>query len=592
MPSKSDDKPRAPYTALIYVHGMGSQRRFEETSRLIDSMDRLLTNQKDSGDDRGIIRGIKPESELDHFSADHAVTYIDSQYVRPAHDKDGPYSKVRFYEAYWAPVMAGMNSPWRVAKWILRQVLRPIATLRTPWRERQRLHRSALADLLEQKKSVPQAKDLGLYKTMLRLYREFHKLDVKSKPEYAEGTFEQFQSFVGAEAESDKDALLSLAKEWRNRYVFLELQNAVVLGTIFLAIMLLIGWLIWFVFLGMGALSGLSASLKIESLMEALQPSLTAAAGILVSLAGAIGLGGFLTNYMGDVEAWATYEETNERHEKRSKVIKVCSDLIRHVLQDEACERAVIVSHSLGTSVAHDTLLHLARHNKAANPENPMEAPIDLEKISHFFTLASPIDKISYFFESQRSKSHRYIRVVEDLRGDIGTEPFTKNKTHRNTHWINFWDEADVISGAIQSPTNRDRFDHRVDNVHVPSLAFPAPGKAHSAYFENATVIRTIYESTYWNTYGYDTLVKPDPKHKKGYDYESVALRPGAPRGEARRLHVPIVLAPWLAVIGTIGVFAKSSVVTWIGFGPMWAIIGIAFLAWLFNRSKPNKDPL
>ncbi|MGD9332157.1 MAG: hypothetical protein PVJ53_12650, partial [Desulfobacterales bacterium] len=91
-------------------------------------------------------------------------------------------------------------------------------------------------------------------------------------------------------------------------------------------------------------------------------------------------------------------------------------DLISHVLQDPDCKRAVMVAHSLGTAVAHDVLLQAARHNRAYNATDPISGPIPLEKMTHWVTFGSPIDKIQYFFESYKSRHHRYKRVVEELR--------------------------------------------------------------------------------------------------------------------------------------------------------------------------------
>jgi hypothetical protein len=98
-----------------------------------------------------------------------------------------------------------------------------------------------------------------------------------------------------------------------------------------------------------------------------------------------------------------------------------------HVLNDPTCERVTIVAHSLGTSIAHDALLALTRRNRAHQAGDPIAGPVPLKKIEHFVTMGSPIDKIEYFFESYSSSSHRYKRVIEALRGDIGTPPFSRN---------------------------------------------------------------------------------------------------------------------------------------------------------------------
>jgi pimeloyl-ACP methyl ester carboxylesterase len=216
---------------------------------------------------------------------------------------------------------------------------------------------------------------------------------------------------------------------------------------------------------------------------------------IAASLAGLVGIGRFLTDYLGDVEAWATYEETDIKHMARNKVLDQSLELLTHVLGDPACERVTVIAHSLGTSVAHDALLALTRRNRAFKPEDPIAGPVPMNKIEHFVTMGSPIDKIEYFFESYSSPSHRYKRVVEALRGDIGAPPFTRNR-HPYIHWINFWDQGDAISGALHSPASAVDFNQRVDNVHVANFGFRS-GASHGGYFNNRTVIDALFRIIY-----------------------------------------------------------------------------------------------
>ena len=54
----------AKYTAVIYTHGMGSQRRFEETSRLVDSIDNYLSHShRSEGQSKGYLTKIRPRLE-------------------------------------------------------------------------------------------------------------------------------------------------------------------------------------------------------------------------------------------------------------------------------------------------------------------------------------------------------------------------------------------------------------------------------------------------------------------------------------------------------------------------------------------------
>ena len=99
-------KPK--HTSVIYVHGIGSQRRYEETSRLIDSLDTYLTHQADAGTPQGLIRGIDPVMEPLRAERTGIISYIRT---RLTHRPGQPVPEVRFYEIYWAPVMAEQKSP-------------------------------------------------------------------------------------------------------------------------------------------------------------------------------------------------------------------------------------------------------------------------------------------------------------------------------------------------------------------------------------------------------------------------------------------------------------------------------------------------
>jgi hypothetical protein len=70
-----------------------------------------------------------------------------------------------------------------------------------------------------------------------------------------------------------------------------------------------------------------------------LNPSWTCAAGLGVSLFFFSGVKGFPADYMGGVESWATYEETDIKHGQCSKVIEHGTAVINHVLVQDCCRR-------------------------------------------------------------------------------------------------------------------------------------------------------------------------------------------------------------------------------------------------------------
>lgn len=105
-----------------------------------------------------------------------------------------------------------------------------------------------------------------------------------------------------------------------------------------------------------------------------------------------------------------------------------------------------------------------------------------------------------YFFESHKGKYHRYNRVVEDVRGDIGTRPFSYGGEAR-IHWFNFWDRGDIISGSVEtaSPDNPKLFETAVHNHEVASFSLPIGGASHGAYFTNRYFVGTVYEVVFTN---------------------------------------------------------------------------------------------
>lgn len=545
------------YTSVIYFHGMGDQRRFEETSRLIDRIDTHLGAEHDRGVASGLLTRIKAADEPDRTDPNGIVPFVTTHYL-PAPGAWDQVATVRYYEVYWAPVMAGQKSALGVLKWMARQQLRPFQTLGSPWRERQRLRRAALVSLFEHGREPPRGVEARDLSRMIGQYDDFEGLAAQRA--YPRGTFKEFLAFVAAANADRPDTAkrqLILAQSWRRFYRNEELRNAFALFTLGLLLVLLAATAVGGVLLLLGALQSVAPLQPLLKAAKVEAPTLGAAASLAGSLALLL-LGKFLTDYMGDVEAWATYSETDEKNERRNRILERGMDVFRHVLADPRCERVAVVSHSLGASIAHDTLLALARRNKAASPSNVAKGPADMSKIEHFVTMGSPIDKIEYFFESYRSASHRYKRVVEALRGDIGSYPFCANR-RPHIHWVNFWDEGDAISGALQSPASVVKTSQQVDNVHVRGFEFPAPGASHSGYFNNRTVISSLFAMIYLRANSFVALptLKGRPK-----DFESAYLGPGEPVGEARVFLLPAALVPWM-IAAALALWGASQVFAW-----------------------------
>ena len=597
---KSDtkaDRPASKYVGVIYVHGMGSQRRYEETSRLIDAIDQYLGNSSRlRNDHKGDLRDIRPHEEPSRTDPKTYFTYIGTKLLKRVNGKVHDVREARFFEVYWAPVMAGQGSSWGVVKWVFSQVHRPWQTMRSPWRERQRLRRASLAKLREQKKKWPQGIGYADFDALDCCYDEFEGW--AALRDWPAGIFADFLAFLETNKTKDADLagrLATLAKAWFASYEREERRNAFLLVTLGLGLVLAAFCAVVSTLLLLQHVSGWEVLVKAQSpLLQAalpeLNPTPSTAVGMVLSLAAVLGINGFLTAYLGDVQAWATYEETDEKHVRRNKVIAQGVDVITHVVNDDRCERAIVVSHSLGTSIAHDTLLSIARANRAYNARDPISGPVRLDKIEHFVTIASPIDKINYFFESYGSQYHRYKRVVEEVRGDIGTPPFARNRSKPYVHWVNFWDEGDIISGALRSPANSRELTFPVDNVCIANLAFPDPSASHSAYFGNRTVIGHVFEMIYNAAYSFERLPLVTGK---GYDYASAYLGPGAKRGRARAYFALALAMPWLGLAALV-LYCFGWLVP-IRYTLLWLLVACAaalVAAFVYGWKRSQLEPL
>ena len=99
---------RASYSSVVYFHGMGSQRRYEETSRLVDCLDKYLVRQHRGGNSLGMLRNIRVRVEplRGDPQPKGIIGYIRTIFSGGPKAEAEPPRSVRFYEVYWAPVMA------------------------------------------------------------------------------------------------------------------------------------------------------------------------------------------------------------------------------------------------------------------------------------------------------------------------------------------------------------------------------------------------------------------------------------------------------------------------------------------------------
>ena len=513
MPGTKSNKEK--FTAVVYFHGMGEQKRYQEASRLVDSLDRFYRNQND--EEKSISEEIEAKSEISIADETRTVGYISLKHKSKAY---------RFYEAYWANITADGVKWLEVLTWLLKQTLVPFKAVFASWREMGRLKRSIFLaewDSIREKKPGENPTEAHVQK----LFELFNKYDLpQTRKRFKRGSFRDFLEYIRENShdrhkDEEETTLLYLARAWRRRYVKNQIISLLVLITLLLAMALVAFALIAF----FGAFTSIFDAGTMKTVYGFVEKVIGANAInpknpvniFLFALATFVFWYSryFLRTYMGDVYFWVTYEESSTKHLKRIEILKTCIDSLKQVLLNDDCERIIIVAHSLGTTVAYDTLLELARYDTAGQGSFKDDKPktnLKLEKIERFITLASPIDKISYFFENQRSTSYQYLRTVDKIRGSIESEPFTykggkanKSARQKGTIWYNFWDKADIISASLQGVGGREQAVLNIRNVEVRSFLFPNPASAHLAYFDNRNIIHAIYQAAFTNDKELDT---------------------------------------------------------------------------------------
>ena len=578
------------YTAVVHFHGMGSQRRLEETSRLIDALDGFQYSEFKAGRPLGRLRQIEPRLITNEIESNEPHAYIRAYLVG---SQTAPWRNLRFHEAYWAPVMAEEKSALSIVFWIVAQWRRPVQNLFTPWRQRQRLRRACLIDQFENfPETVPAHEDTDLA-TLISLYDDFEspkaRRDLSTDQGPSEGTFKDFltyiasRSAVGDAEQSDRaKRLQSIATAWRSHYIRSELRIIFLLTTVILAVALAAAAAFAGAFAATNAVLGFTGRIpSLSPYVPLLGETKTIVILLVTGFASLVGITSFLTDALGDVRAWASYRETDLGNRKRQEILAAARGTLARVLNDKQCERVVITAHSLGTTIAHDTLLSLTRFNRAENRDRPIEGPLPLKKIEHFITWGSPIDKVEYFFESSTSTSHRYLRVQETLRGDTGGPPFADNRKP-HIHWINFWDDGDLVSGPLSSPMPAERSINPIDNFHVKGFAFPLPGASHTRYLSHRAVVTHLWDVIMNRELSYLTLKNRGDNGKLGKDYPSVLIRPGEKPGQRRWLQRLALALPWCLAVTAAGNLLAGVAPT---FGLMLSAGIVMVLAFLAVRS-------
>jgi len=471
-PKTKDDS----YVAIVYFHGMGAPRRHEEISRLTDALDQY-SSSLDVGS-VGRLRNQKVVFEPSRNEEDEDVAYVGiNRVVRRFGDSYRIETKLRVYEGFWSPYVSGGYSWIVVFLWMASKFANPIRVLSHRWRAHQRLKITTLHRLFNQNRDPSLKRP---FYRVERLYVDYENWAARRRE--PKGSFAGFLRHISQEISPEHnshDVILNLARQWRRKFIFEQLNLVVVFLTVLAAgvdAVLLLVFLLY-------SVAGLFISLPEGVLNVSPLPRWVSVALLGIGLPYlTIKVRYYLSNFVSDVMFWTMQEEKDGRFARRKEILNGAIKTLTHVLRDPHCKRVVVVGHSLGSAIAYESLLKMGRRR---NARKGYGLPLELERldlISHFITIGSPIDWTHYFFELHESHYHRYNRIRDELKGSTGDLPFTDGGQQR-TQWINIFDKADPISTEMFSPRGRLQNFSSVQNVGTASSHLSKPIESHSAYF-------------------------------------------------------------------------------------------------------------
>ncbi len=469
---RSPDEPAPIKRAVLFIHGIGLQRRFEELTNFVnglldaDALKRFRNNGKKLSDElkemyeskgeagkemfqeksvtlgKGLELGIEMFNEYEHYDTRLAFK------VPPEKTGDAPV-EVDVYEMYWAPFMAAQINLYGVLLWMMSTVpklFRSASPLRLPPSERMG------KIILETGRFLLV---IGVTFLVLGVVYELGLWMIASGrlllENFPTSQFIWTWRFLFLVPGLLLACFIAYGVVGMN--IMIDLERAVIItGTILIYAMIVIAagfkWIIPLIIL-------FTVALMVILLLQK-----------------------YIVGYLGDVAVYVNYSEVRKEFSIRTAIIEKMIDHLNFLLginlktrkfnrepgsmkKDEGnikperdYDDIVIVAHSLGSVIAYDAL------NRVLYPNGSEETDAARQKIRHLFTVGSPLEKIWYYF---RDHSHRddpvYQGIIGELKGLKKKGPDEKSQLD-NCAWTNIWAFTDVISSRL------DRYGDGVENKH------------------------------------------------------------------------------------------------------------------------------
>lgn len=479
-------EPVPPVRAVLVVHGMGQQVRFQG----LDQIAQGLLREAGESTKSPIARTVKIGDE----------TYQRLELFLPL--ADGGDREVHVYEAYWAPITEGQVTLRDVTSFLFGAAFNGLRNLRgTPRFTFKRAHTirptlfatfallSALGVLLTLVAMngilLALAALKGLEPGFVSALIKSHLTDGEPAlltilAAFSLATLALLLALWGVEWAKRRTARVRLDGLWR------AFGNALqTLFLVWLFMTLLAGLALAVLVSGIGPVSWMRDTFSCAWL-ERFWPLLL---GTLLWASAAVRR--LLVQYLGDVAAYVTSYKLDRFTDLRNRIKGIArktAAAIYEATEDSeskvwAYDGVAVVAHSLGSVIAYDALNALLVDDAVSAEKRDVAARTRL-----FLTFGSPLEKTAFLFASQ---AKRTTVTREALVSAL--QPLISDYKFRPSLWVNVFSRRDPISGQLTSyddssqPLYRER---RVRNL--PDRAAVLPLLAHLEYFSDPVVIRQL----------------------------------------------------------------------------------------------------
>jgi hypothetical protein len=421
-------------------------------------------------------RNFKYKSEL--FAGDDDVTnYIEFKKIVEINGSPRVTRIVRVYEAYWVPESRSSFGILKTFFWFMGRVFSPFKVAFSVWRSYPAIRILSLFKMGENYSNK------GVIEKIERAYRDFENWE--SRGDYKNGTFREFKNYLSVKyPKHESEKLVKAAINWRSSFV--RLLSKHIFQIIFVTIAPVL--FIYFVFLAaIGVIDLLPPIGPGDAQYELVQIGSVLAILIITSL---IAMSLF-RRYLFDIISWTLDSERNNQFVNRERVVHYSQRLIRKVASHKDCAGVTIVSHSLGSCIASESLLREGAREKSLARQG---GETYLHKFKTLFTVGSPLDLIFFYFQADQTFSHRYNRIAEEKRLSISLPPFRFDGIAGKSKVVNFWSRFDPVSSSMHSLRKRvsERRD-AIENIEVLPGSKMFPIDAHTNYFADTNVMARIY---------------------------------------------------------------------------------------------------